>query len=272
MFPIDVPVRPPLRRVLASFAVAGSLLSGGAAVAQQPSPGAPPAAPRISTTELQLLATLHQPWAGDHWVATLQHFSTFRYGSNFFFLDASATRDMRFFRDVGLYLEYAPVLSLSRLTSRRVGAGPLADVGATLQVNTGRTPEGFEIPRVFLEGADLAWRVPGFAVFETQLLGRQERYYRPSAQLTWVYTVPFAAGGARGVVQGFLDVWRRTQAGTPSSTVLLAQPQLLLHLAGGGRDSELQLGVELEPSHDFPARAVHPGWNVSWSPMVRWVF
>ena len=37
-------------------------------------------------------------------------------------------------------------------------------------------------------------------------------------------------------------------------------------------DALLQVGVELEPSHDFPARAVRPGWNLGVSPVVRWVF
>ena len=45
----------------------------------------------------------------------------------------------------------------------------LRDVGLTLQVNGGFTPAGFPIDRVFLEGAELAWSVPRFAVFNTQL-------------------------------------------------------------------------------------------------------
>jgi hypothetical protein len=231
------------------------------------------AQPRISTTEAQLLATFNQAGAANHWVVTLQHFSTWRYGSNFFFIDASAPPGLQFFRDgLGLYLEYAPVVSLSRLTRARVSGGPVTDLGVTLQINGGHTPEGFEIPRVFLEGVDLAWRVPGFVVFDTQLLARQERTYEPSGQFTWIYTAPFPVGRTRWVVQGFVDVWRRSQEGAPTSTVVLAQPQILVHLAGAPGDSELQLGVELEPSHDFPTRAIHAGWRLAYSPMLRWVF
>jgi hypothetical protein len=248
---------------------------GGRAPAQEPTPSPAarsPAPPPVSTTDVQLLATLDQPGGRDHWVVTLQHFSSWRYGTNFFFVDASAP-DMHFFADgLGLYLEYAPVVSLSRVAGARVGGGPLADVGATVQINGGSTPGGFEIPRVFLEGVELAWSVPGFRAFATQLLARQERRIRPSGQLTWVYTLPFVVGPTQWVVQGFVDVWRRSQRGAPTSTVLLAQPQLLVRVAGGGGGSELQLGVELEPSHDFPSRAVHEGWRVAYSPMVRWVF
>jgi hypothetical protein len=241
------------------------LAAGGDARAQ--------AQPRISTTEAQLLATFNQAGAGEHWVITLQHFSTWSYGSNFFFLDASAPPRLQFFGDgLGLYLEYAPVVSLSRLTRSRVAAGPVTDVGATLQINGGHTPEGFEIQRVFLEGVDLAWKVPGFLVFDTQLLARQERTYAPSWQVTGIYTAPFSVGQTRWLVQGFVDVWRRRQEGAPGSTVVLAQPQILLHLGGGRGEQELQLGVELEPSHDYPTRAIHAGWRLAYSPMLRWVF
>ncbi|MFL5574780.1 MAG: hypothetical protein ACJ79S_02270 [Gemmatimonadaceae bacterium] len=253
-------------------------MASSIAPAQQPTrdttrvePAEPAGPPRISTTEAQLLATLDQSGVGNHWVITFQHFSTWAFGSNFFFLDASAPPKLQFFSDgLGLYLEYAPVVSLSRLTRTRVGGGPVSDVGVTLQINGGHTPAGFEIQRVFLEGVDVAWTVPGFPVFDTQFLARQERTYRPSAQFTWIYAAPFAIGRTRWLVQGFLDVWRRSQRGAPTSTVVLGQPQLLVRL--GGRNGELDVGVELEPSHDYPTRAVHAGWQLAYSPMLRWVF
>jgi nucleoside-specific outer membrane channel protein Tsx len=266
-------------RVLAACALWLAFVGGSVAPAQRPlrdttqAARERPGAPRISTTEAQLLATLHQPGAAEHWVITLQHFSTWTYGSNFFFLDASAPPKLQFFRNgLGLYLEYAPVVSLSRLTRAHVGVGRLADVGGTLQLNGGHTPAGFEIPRVFLEGVDLAWTVPGVPVFNTQLMARQERTYDPSWQFTWIYAAPFAIGRTRWLVQGFMDVWRRARSGAPTSTVVLAQPQILLHLASSKDGGGLDLGVELEPSHDYPVRAVHQGWQVAYSPMLRWVF
>jgi hypothetical protein len=206
-------------------------------------------------------------------VITFQHFSTWKYGSNFFFLDLSGGDHLDFFRrEVGLYLEYAPVISLQKLAGLSLGTGqPLSDIGPTAQINTGRTPKGFEINRVFLEGVDLAWKVPGFVAFDTQLLARQEKDYGSSWQLTWVYEAPFTLGSTRWRFRGFLDLWRRrgvASRGTRSSTVLLAQPQLLVDL--GTR--RLQLGVELEPSHAFPLVEVHPGWGLAVSPMLRWEF
>jgi hypothetical protein len=228
--------------------------------------------PRISVTEGHLLAYFNESDDSPSLVGTLQHFSTWRYGSNFFFADVSGGPDLEVAdTNLGVYLEYAPVLSLQRLGAFP-GSGPLRDIGPTVQVNGGWTPSGLQIDRVFLEGVELAWSVPGFVVFNTQLLARQERGYHGSWQATWVYDLPVRLGPARGQLSGFMDVWRRTDGGE-ASTVMLAQPQLLVTLGSPDPgESFLQVGVEVEPSHDFPAREVRPGWNVAVSPVVRWVF
>lgn len=234
-----------------------------------PLPAQEEAPPRISVTEANLLASFGSPAADEpFWVLTLQHFSTWRYGSNFFFVDLVDDPGLRPLEEApGLYLEVAPVLSLRALGALPAGTpSPLRDVGLTVQLDAGWTPGGFPIDRVLLEGVELAWGVPGFAVFNTQLLARQEEGHEPSWQGTWVYAAPVRVGAARGVVRGFLDVWRRERPGEPASTVLLAQPQLLVDLGG------VQVGVELEPSHDFPNRALGPGWSLAVSPMIRWAF
>jgi hypothetical protein len=241
------------------------------------SPAVPAAAQeasaRVSVTEGHLLAYFNESDASPALVGTLQHFSLWRYGSNFFFADISGGPDLEVSdTDLGVYVEYAPVLSLQRVGLLPVMDGPLRDIGATVQVNGGWTPAGGAINRVFLEGVELAWSVPGFAVFNTQLLARQERGYHGSWQATWVYDVPFRLGPAAGQIAGFADVWRRTGGGE-ASTVMLAQPQVLVTLGSPEPgQSFVQVGVELEPSHDFPARAVREGWNLAVSPVIRWVF
>lgn len=243
------------------------LLSGGlAAAAAQDGP------PRISVTEGHLLAYFHEGDGSPALVGTLQHFSTWRYGSNFFFADVSGGPDLAVRdTDLGVYLEYAPVLSLQRVGLVPVG-GPLRDVGVTVQVNGGWTPAGDAIDRVFLEGVELAWSVPGFAVFNTQLLARQERGYDASWQGTWIYDLPVSVGAVGGHITGFMDVWRRPRGGD-ASMVLLAQPQFLVTLGSPEPgESFFELGVELEPSHNFPAAEFRPGWNLAVSPVLRWVF
>jgi hypothetical protein len=234
--------------------------------------GAQDGPPRFSVTEGHLLAYFNESDASPSLVGTLQHFSTWRYGSNFFFADVSGGPDLEVAdTDLGVYLEYSPVLSLNRLGLVPVG-GVLRDVGVTAQVNGGWTPGGIPIDRVFLEGVELAWSVPGFAVFNTQLLARQEQGYHGSWQTTWVYSIPFRVGPAAAEIDGFMDVWRRTGNG-PASTVLLAQPQVRVTLGSPEPgESFVQLGVEFEPSHDFPVQAARPGWNLAVSPVVRWVF
>lgn len=234
---------------------------------------------KVSVTEAQLLSTVNGAGQDEpYWVLTLQHFSLWKYGTNFFFLDVADQGGLAdpFEERPGLYLEYAPVLSLGGLGVLQPGGGVLRDVGVTAQLNVGWTSgdPSFPIDRVFLEGVELVWTVPGFAVFNTQLLARQEQGHDPSWQVTWVYALPFAAGPADGVLTGFLDVWRRSpEQGDDDYTVLLAQPQLLFDLASPELGASfLQLGVELEPSRNFPLRAVNDGWNVAVSPMLRWVF
>lgn len=247
-------------------------LGSGTLTAQQEA-GAEEESPRISVTEGHLLTYFTEAEDSPVLVGTLQHFSVWRYGSNFFFADVSGGSELEVSdTDLGVYLEYAPVLSLQRIGLLPTLGGSLRDIGATVQVNGGWTAGGAPIDRVFLEGVELAWSVPGFAVFNTQFLARQERGYHPSWQATWVYAVPFRFGPAVGQVAGFMDVWRRTGQGEPS-TVLVAQPQLLVTLGSPEPgQSFFQVGIELEPSHDFPVRAARPGWNLGISPMVRWVF
>src|SRR5690625_7968852 len=88
-----------------------SLLLVLAAIMLPPSAAAQDAPPRISVTDAHFLMTAGAPGADDpYWVLTLQHFSAWRYGSNFLFADLVARRGLGLFQgEPGLYLDYAPV-------------------------------------------------------------------------------------------------------------------------------------------------------------------
>jgi hypothetical protein len=250
-------------------AALAAALAAGEAGAQEP-------ASRFAVTDAQLLMTFGPP--GEHearWTATLQHFSTWRHGSNFFFLDLTDGPGLDFYEGrPGLYLEYSPVLSLGSLGVPLPSlGGALRDVGVTAQVNAGWTPDPFPIDRVILEGIELAWSVPGFAVFNSQLLARQERGFDPAWQLTLAYNLPVTAGPLHGAVSGFADLWRRDSDPVGGYNVLLAQPQILATLGSTAPgESHLELGAELQPSYNFPAPGLSDGWHLAVSPMLRWVF
>src|SRR5690625_7900901 len=94
-----------------------SLLLVLAAIMLPPSAAAQDAPPRISVTDAHFLMTAGAPGADDpYWVLTLQHFSTWRYWCNFFFValvDSPGPGVIQ--RQPGLYLDYPPVFRLTGL-------------------------------------------------------------------------------------------------------------------------------------------------------------
>ncbi len=93
----------------------------------EPPPEEPPPEPEFqgfSDTELQALFMFGPQRLVDDGsigapILTFQHFSTFRWGSNFFFLDVEGQRanpNWHFWDEkFGLYFEYAPELSLTKI-------------------------------------------------------------------------------------------------------------------------------------------------------------
>jgi hypothetical protein len=231
-----------------------------------PPSAAPPAFQPFSDTEFQLLGMFGPARVVDDasdgaFILTFQHFSTWEYGYNYFFLDVESQPPWHFFDErFGMYFEYSPTLSLNRLGLIPLPSdGIINDLSLTMQLNLGYAVGGFEISRVFLEGLVLNWGVPGFPVFETHFLARQERNYGVTWQFTFVWLMPFSFGEFRG----FADIWQtrenEDEPGTEDKLVLLSQPQLLFNLA-----NHLQLGAELELRHDFPGKFAYAGESSTW--------
>jgi hypothetical protein len=243
-----------------------------------PPSAAPSAFQPFSDTEFQLLgmfgpARLVDDATDGAFILTFQHFSTWQYGYNYFFLDVESQPPWHFLDEsFGMYFEYSPTLSLNRLGVIPLsGDGIINDLSLTVQLNLGYSVGGFEINRVFLEGLVLNWSVPGAPVFETHLLARQEHNYGITWQVTFVWLVPFSFGEFRG----FADIWQtrenEDEPGTEDKVVLLSQPQLLFNL---GR--HLQLGAELELRHDFPGKFAYieesSTWDFRVGPMLLFNF
>jgi hypothetical protein len=238
----------------------------------------------FSDTELQLLFMfgpfrLTDKASAGAPIFTFQHFSTFKYGSNFFFLDVegqAANPNWHFWDEKsGLYFEYAPSLSLTRMGLLSLPKDfVLSDISPTGQLNLGYAPGSFPVNRVWLGGLILSWKVPGFVTFDTQFLARGEKTYDVSWQFTLVWYAPFKIGGVSFEARGFLDFWRTIKdedvPGTEDKWVLLTQPQFVVKLG------PVYVGAELDIRHDFPRKEFFTGksnsWDIRLGPMLLFDF
>lgn len=179
------------------------------------------AAQDVAWTNLQILqGDGFEERAAERTTATFEHFSTWAYGDNFFFVDTIFARDGD--RDVLLYAEYYPRFSLSRSTGRDLSAGPLSDVSLALGVNAGS--DDF---RVFLGGLGFNFAVPGFEVFQIDTYAYDQRGSPTTYQVTWTWDTRFdVTERLRLRFRGFVDyIGERDDAGEAQ---IVAQPQLLV--------------------------------------------
>ncbi len=98
-------------------------------------------------------------------ILTIQQAATWSLGESFFFIDLIDDRHPDGFNDLEFYGEWYPTLSLGRITGRQVGAGPLRDVQVIGGINFDGDADVFK----YLPGARLAWDVPGFVFFNTDV-------------------------------------------------------------------------------------------------------
>jgi len=204
-----------------------------------------PAAARaeFGTTNFQLL----QGWTFDKDVngtsdkklttVTINHFSTWAYGDNFFFADMARGKfNFGSPNAVGssIYGEWHPRLFLNKLFG--TGSIPLVkNWGLAGEINQGA---GFY---AYLGGLGLDLDIPGFAVAGLNLFYRYENFALHTWQVSPYWTVPFALGPAQFVFTGFVDV----TTDRADKIDVMAQPELLLDLgAFAGKPGKLHAGVE----------------------------
>lgn len=119
------------------------------------------------------------------WTMTIEHYSTFAYGDNFFFIDFCSARNFEFgTQELGLYLEYAPRFSINKIGNLGTWDAFVTEAFFTAQINYGhgsarlgpQEPQvlHFSIGPVFLFGAAFDLKVPGIQVLQVQFLYRYE--------------------------------------------------------------------------------------------------
>ncbi len=123
---------------------------------------------------------INRPWLNDTDVSknylTLQHASGHKLGRNFFFVDIIDSRknDPAGGSHGEIYSEGYSALSLSKLTGAKLAFGPVADINLTGGYNWGAKSNGAN-PRVFLYGATVDFKLPGFIFFNVDVLAYNDK-------------------------------------------------------------------------------------------------
>lgn len=228
-----------------------TLASGSALAAEQEN--------FFSKTELQLHLDLdREPVGEDIYTTTVEHFSEWSNGDNFFFLDIEGQPNLSTSADT-LYFEYAPRLSLDRMLGHKLAPHDvLGETYLTLQYND--SDRNF-INRVWLAGVsfDFAFQ-PNYGYSNLALLIRDEKTQDTAWQITYAWGQPFQLAGQDLAFQGFADYWQND-----GTEVFLTEPQLRWQLSNlVGQQSVLSkaaIGTEVEISHDFFGNGY--GWEVN---------
>lgn len=198
---------------------------------------------------------------------TLEHFSTWEYGANFFFVDMEkADYDNNGYagtKDTSkTYAEWAPSLSFSKMSGKDVSFAFVKDVMLVGQINRGKN---FEAD---LLGMGAMLDVPGFNFVELDILARDDNFNKSTQQLTVAWNATFELGVPL-IFEGFIDYY-----GVDNGTTFISQPRLLLDgKFFGEKTKNLQIGIE----YFYYKTSKVPGFKdkiVESTPqfMIKWIF
>ncbi len=184
----------------------------------------------FSTTNVQVLygGAFRDPFFGYDTAdgrlttVTLEHFGTWAYGDNYFFVDFLSRSFVDFSgKSTGktsrIYGEWHPRLSLSRLSGHDLSFSIVKDVLIAGQIN--RDGEGF---KANLLGMGTNLEIPGFNFVELDAYARKDNFNSLTYQVTVAWDLPF--GSLPVSLSGYVDINGTDTHGTEVN----AQPQLLL--------------------------------------------
>lgn len=173
-------------------------------------------------------------------VTTFEHVSGWSYGDNYLFFDVTNIDK----KGTEIYGEWHPRLSLSKMTGKEMGYGPVRDYFLATQVNMngGETPA-----RAYLYGVGLDWNISGFNYVVSNLYIRKEpNKAGTGVQLTMAWAYPIEVMDSKWKLEGFFDWNMKSYNNGNNAKNFLIEPQLLYDLGNsiGLGDSRLYLGVE----------------------------
>jgi len=200
------------------------------------------AADRWSSTNVQVLyGETFELGPDTRTILTLEHASGWEYGDNFFFVDVTSFED----EGTELYGELLSRLSLSKISGKTVGVGPLTDVLLAGHLEFGRSAGDVE-SRTYLYGIGTDWKIPGFAFFHLDFFVRDDANIdaSPTWQITPSWLYPFNIGPVKASFGGFID-FAGGQGDEERS--IIGAPQLLVDVGNfWGAPERLHAGVEYQ--------------------------
>lgn len=212
--------------------------------------------------------------------ATFQHFSKWKYGDFFGFLDIEGKDDYKF-EPAQYYGEFASRISLDKIIlgpeeGNNMLGSFIKETYVKLEYNGGTPVNGFDfIDDALLAGIsfDLDLGQPNFGYTNLSLLYKNytaidsKDTSENKWQVTFCWGQPFSISFLNFVFQGFLDVWEYND-----KVVLLTEPQFRLQLDSFvGKDNFLSssaIGTEIEISTHFFSQ---DNGDVIVNPTVFWV-
>lgn len=208
---------------------------------------------------------------------TINHYSTFAYGDNFFFVDMQrgklAGNDTV---TAGLYGEWHPRLFLNKLGAGGTG-GLIKNWGLAGEVNTGA--QFF----AYMAGLTADFNIPGFQVAGLSVYYRYDtvdvpanaggpfRAYNSTYQISPWWDVPFKIGSVPMTFNGFLDL--TTNDGQMD---IMTQPELLVDVGHFfGSPGKFHAGVEwylhYQDLRGGSQTTSAPQLMVQWTPFTQFV-
>ena len=230
-------------------------------------------------TECQLHADINRVPPSDHndiWTLTIAHFSEWKYGDTFFFMDIE-TEPVFTQTPTAMYFEIAPRFSLDKIFNQDlIDSKYFGEIYLTFQYNAS---DKDYIPTSWLYGLsfDFAGQ-PNHGFSNLSLLVKncdrkgeftdQPPYQNDmSWQITFAWGQPFNIGPLEMEFNGFVDYWKENSLFNKGEAyrILLAEPQLRLNLSSffgeGNFLSNSLVGTEVEISYHFFDES--DGWRIN---------
>ena len=216
----------------------------------------------------------------DIWTMTINHFSEWKYGDNFFFFDIEGKDDYKL-EPAQYYGEFATRISLDKIiqgpeNGTNMLGSFLKETYVKLEIDSGTPAGGYDyIDDSLLAGIsfDLDLGQPNFGFTNVSFLYKSYTAIdnHDKSDNTWQFTLvwgqPFSIGSVNFGFEGFLDIWEYDD-----EVVVLSEPQIRLKLDSfvgkGNFLSDSAIGMEFEISNRFFDQQ-----NTTWyiNPTVFWV-